>query len=80
MSTIPRAGQSPIPPVQNTRKEGAPRVYWTPEAEADLQRLVITRVCALTSSVNANMTLRQINASDGGLAANRRVVITVQTG
>jgi hypothetical protein len=55
-------------------------VYWTPEAEADLQRLVITRVCALTSSVNANMTLRQINASDGGLAANRRVVITVQTG
>ncbi len=66
MNTIPRAGQSPTPPVRDTRRAEAPRVRWTPEAESDLLRLVDDQGVRTELKRNADVTLHVIRPSADG--------------
>lgn len=66
MNAIPRAGQPSAPPARKTWKAGAPRVWWTPEAEADLLRLVEDPGVRAALKRNANVTLREFKASADG--------------
>jgi hypothetical protein len=106
MTTIPRAGQPPTPPVRDTRKAEAPRVRWTPEDTLVLWDSTLIfpargQVAAATWASPAHrdaglvasylegcgVSASRLSAHgygdrdqiQGGLAANRRVVITVQT-
>jgi hypothetical protein len=63
MSTIPRVGQPSTPLTRKNLKAGAQRVWWTPEAEADLLRLIDDPSVREALKSNANVTLRQFKAS-----------------
>jgi hypothetical protein len=49
-----------------TRKAQAARVWWTPEAESDLRSVVDDPAVRTQLKRNAEMTLHEIETSDGG--------------
>jgi hypothetical protein len=52
--------------VNGTRKAEAPRVWWTPEAESDLRLVVDDPEVRAQLKRNAEVTLHEIEASNGG--------------
>ena len=52
--------------INGTRKAEAPRVWWTPEAESDMQSVVDDPAVRDQLKRNAEVTLHEIEPSDGG--------------
>jgi hypothetical protein len=62
----PEAHNMATPRINRPRKAGAPRVWWTPEAESDLRLVVDDPAVRAQLRRNAEVTLHEIEASAGG--------------